>query len=129
VNRENIKRVRDHIASLPPKRFDMSWWAINRTGAGAALAVPSDLIHDCGTAGCIGGWTEALFPGHGHKGTGSRRAAKILSLSESQRVELFFMTGTGVLMTDVTLDMAVRVLDHLLATGEVKWAVAEEVTA
>lgn len=75
MNRENILKVADVIEDHANK-FDMDVW-----GAG-------DLLHNCGSAGCIGGWTLALFENDasGH----SARASEYLGLTTEQGDELFF---------------------------------------
>jgi len=127
MNVENIKRVRDHIAGLPAERFNMDCWAV-----GAGQTFPFQLgaeafLSDCGTCGCIGGWTNAVF----REGVlySQHAAAKRLGLNEETADALFFpdqaITGS---YDTITIPEAVAVLDHLIETGEVDWSVAGEVS-
>lgn len=119
MNRENIKKVRDVIASLPRGRFNMGDWVSNLD------LTPKQLAHTCGTAACIAGWTLAV------KSPGSRKrywdsvdnieevAGRYLGLSLDEAKRLFIPPGLSI--WKYTQPHAVRVLDHLLATGEVDW--------
>lgn len=108
MNVENIKKVRDHIAGLPPERFSMREW-------------------DCGTAACLGGWTERFFVGDEEYLTVAS-IMDCLGISPSEAEDLFhpgrFMTETFN-PYDATPAQAVRVLDHLLETGEVDWSIID----
>lgn len=112
MNRKNIQKVRDVIAGLPAKRFAMEKWSGLIDGYGFDVE-PERLLHDCKTCGCIGGWTEAVFPKF--KG----RAIVALGLDRSRSDALFLPCGID--WEGVTRAHAVRVLDHLLETGEVDW--------
>lgn len=95
--------LRDHIAQLSDKHFDMREW-------------------DCGTSACIGGWIERLFKldPEGHwQDTG-----EAVGLTRDQASELFFMDGTSFPMEKVGRREAVAVLDHYLDTGDVDWDAA-----
>lgn len=118
MNRENIKRVRNVIAGLPAKRFDMGLWAGERDGESHVAA--RRLRHDCGTCGCLGGWTNATFGTPKHA-MGIESASAKLGLDEGQAQALFFPQGAGCAWREITTAHAVRVLDHLLETGEVDW--------
>lgn len=113
MNVENIKKVRDHIASLPPERFDMNRWP----GVGE--------LRKCGTAACIGGWGAAVLFKRG--GRTSVVVSRRMGLSDIQGHRLFYpMNGPRVVWEDYTTADAVRVLDHLLATGKVDWSIIAE---
>lgn len=118
--RANMLRVRDTIAGLSCKMFDMS----------ESGEVEDAERGSCDTAACIGGWARAVL---------RRRVNSIyelgpyLGLTEPQARTLFYpgVTGTeATLMSDgespydASPHQAVRVLDHYLATGEINWAVA-----
>jgi hypothetical protein len=53
-----------------------------------------DLVHDCGTAGCVAGWTVALFSDNVDEvddvGAESHAAADLLDLNEHEVLQLFF---------------------------------------
>ena len=134
LNTTNLTILRDTIAALDPSRFAMEYWAIIRDrGPDAPDHRPtrSQVKHDCGTAACIGGWAEALFtegPEHEKVGfTPDGIVRDALGLTEAQADSLFFpstdlrRTGIYSLYSDLTQAQAVRVLDHLITTGEVNW--------
>jgi hypothetical protein len=100
VNRENIQKVRDHIAGLNPEQFDMTHW--------------------CGTACCIAGWTAKLFD----VDPGMNQAGAVLGLGGVPASDLFLGFGSPTPLTSLQQSDAVAVLDHLLQTGEVDWAAA-----
>lgn len=113
LNIANIKRVRDHIAGLPTERFDMEDWA-------GGLRYGPEELRECGTTACIGGWTNFLF---GHYGRSFRfydwtLAADTLGLGRDLGRELFFSCVDPA----TSPAQAVRVLDHLMSTGEVDWS-------
>lgn len=110
MNRKNIKKVRDAIAAVERKRFDMRLWTIGTDD-------PRDLVHNCNTAGCIGGWTEGVLL-KGRKDC--RDARELLGLTDDEAGELFY-AWNGPALRGITQAHAVRVLDHLLETGEVDW--------
>lgn len=125
LNRENVAKVRDVIAAHDPSRFDMGAWAEQ---VHTNLDVePTELLHNCETAGCIGGWTQALFETEAdHQTASAARASKFLGLPEHEGETLFYVYGCAKDMDDVTQAHAVAVLDILLETGEVDWGAAFE---
>jgi hypothetical protein len=124
LNKENIRKLRGVIAGLPDKRFDMSVWVGRRLSNGQLFSIfgrSDELIHDCGTAGCIGGWAEALM----REAKSRRRSARSwLGLTEAQEGSLFMPPGWN--GDGFARSQAVAVLDHLLKTGKVDWSVAGE---
>ena len=112
MNRENITKVRDVIAGLPSAEFDMRDWG----------------NHECDTAACIGGWTARVVLND--RSLTERVCGDALGLTVGQRSTLFYPRGIELpdggywSPYDATPTQAVRVLDHLLATGEVDWNVA-----
>jgi hypothetical protein len=127
INRENVQKVRDHIANLPPEHFRMDWWVATLSERGYNHKPPSreQLInHTCGTCACIGGWTMALLGKTEDLLGPEDDAGKLLGLSASQADKLFYPHGTGKSYSEYTIPDAVAVLDHLLATGEVNWSAA-----
>lgn len=121
INVENIKKVRDHIAAVDAKRVNMQVWASNKADP---AQLPSDvvptLLHDCGTCGCIGGWTEALL-GRSIKGDGAvmieEDVGELLGLDDRGAWKLFYPRD----IENRTQAEAVAVLDRLIETGEVDW--------
>lgn len=119
-HRENIQRVRDLIAGLPPERFDMrALWSAAGEVAPDYGKTPAALVKGCGTAACIAGWTLALLKPR-TKGLDSNDAGNLLGLNEEE-ADLLFMPPGFMDEARFTQAMAVRTLDHLLATGEVAW--------
>lgn len=128
LNRENVKRVRDFLAELPPERFDMR--ALISRGdhdlwlkGDAAFSV----LNECGTAACIAGWAiYILIPG-ATSDLGAEGLYGLLGITPEQGVDLFEPDGF-MEPGRYTIAQAVAVLDHLLATGKVDWSVAEGVS-
>lgn len=118
LNVENIKKVRDVIAALPRARFDMSRWAWRTDGTSVTTGDAVEVLeHDCGTAGCIGGWTEAIFGSPGVRGWCDEEVAALLGLGGAEGDRLFYPHD----VSDRTQTEAVAVLDRLIETGEVNW--------
>ena len=78
-------------------------------------------VHSCGTAACIVGWTGKLFaPDVEALDFDSNTAAELLGLNDAVMAQLFVPEGYDK-PGQYSRDDAVRVLNHLLATGEVQW--------
>lgn len=117
-DRADCLLVRDRIAALSPHLFNMV-----------------DTFPDCGTAGCIMGWTAEVLAVEKMDSDFTWRgdaAARVWGFNNSDN-PLFFPSRAEKgkdLMSDgrsgfkATPAQAVRVLDHYLATGEVDWSVA-----
>ena len=110
MNRENIKKVRDHIAGLPSSQFGMRLWHTET---------------ECGTCCCIGGWTGAILLDD--LDADRWDAAEALGLTDLASHRLFYPTAASCRRNpwDATPPQAVRVLDHLLKTGEVDWSIID----
>lgn len=108
INVENVRRVRDHIATLNPKQFNMSAWRWPQ--------------QECGTAACIGGWAEAVLFPDDPDDVGSTDLRDALGIREEQWVPLFAPPGWSLrVASPYSQAAAVAVLDHLIETGEVDW--------
>lgn len=122
MNKENIKIVRDHLASIDDSRFDMRDLLI-RDGVPDCIDDyddgPAKLLRGCGTAACIAGWTNFIFSPK-TKGAHTTHAAETLGLDGSQCFALFLPLGFGT-PGKYTREQAIRVLDHLLETEEINW--------
>lgn len=118
MNVENIKKVRDLIASLPPERFNMRRLASRSRGR--ELRDVRRIQHSCGTAACIAGWTNAIFCPE-NKNADTREASIALGLYYIDHM-LFMPFGyfDGP-VSKATPAQAVAVLDRLLETGGVDW--------
>ncbi len=64
MNFERLKKVRDFIKKLPPKACDMTTWADieynEKTKTELTFKEMKKRGFRCGSAACIGGWTELL---------------------------------------------------------------------
>jgi hypothetical protein len=141
VNVENIKRVRDHIASLPEKRFAMQVYFGERDRHGMltrgwsrpeAKTNRQALEGSCGSCACIAGHAMAVLepdaPIPDSVLPAARRALGLgvgpaRRLFEPNNHDAWFMKR-GIDLSAVTQAQAVLVLDHLLNTGKVDWSVA-----
>lgn len=126
LNVENINTLIETLRKIEPRRFDMSMWAAEighgRDERGRDVR-PAQLLHNCGTCACLGGWTNALFPQPGEKGgywSGAAAARRALGLKDDA---LFYPSAPGGLPAwdRITRRQAIRVLEHLRDTGEVDW--------
>lgn len=117
---QNLRDVRDLIASLPPRRFNMATFAATFSGKERD---PLDLNHHCRTAGCIAGWALALRSERTGemmiRGGYVSEAAGWLGLDYDVASQLFI--PDDVAMNEVSQAAAVATLDHLIETGEVRW--------
>lgn len=106
--RDRMIRLRDHLAKLPAKEFDMAHW-------------------HCGTTACIGGWVENLFCGTRYV-TVDGAAGALIGLSPTESQDLFYparFCTKDFAAYEATPVQAVAVLDHYLATGEIDWSVVK----
>lgn len=133
----NTKNINDVIEAIKahPKNFKMDDF------------IQGDVLHSCGTAGCIAGFTLALkadilskepeFRNSSNKGVYYLRthrvvqAAEILGITTDEAQELFFMPGGAEQRhafdrepNDIRAAAAVRVLEILRDTGKVNWHLA-----
>jgi len=105
VNTENLRKVRDHIASLPPEQVNMGVLVGERS---------------CGTVACVAGWAGVL--------SGGVNAQLWLNIGYDDADKLFTPPGWR---TDNRRRVehtkrypkarVVATLDHLIETGEVDW--------
>jgi hypothetical protein len=106
--RERLEYLRDFLRGLATERFSMDTWVC--------------VDPECGTVACIGGWTCQLF-GRPADARSDNFAQWALGLSEDVSGHLFVPEG----WRDpdfATPAQAADVLDHLIATGEVRWDLA-----
>lgn len=120
MNRENITKVRDVIAGLPPERFAMRTY-IGVDGLDSSRVTPAAGIKECNSAACAAGWTMVTLKPRSRASHHDYDAIAggLLGIDEDGADELF--RPEGWLHDEFTPAHAVRVLDHLLATGEVDW--------
>ena len=121
LNIERLTILRDHIAQLPPSRFNMETWASTPgTDRGPFDITAGDVKHDCGTCACIGGWADALFqPEDAPINSLPRHSTEeLLGLTAEQGDELFSPARDW---SSITQEDAVATLTRLIETGEVNW--------
>lgn len=109
--RDRLIRLRDFLAELPDERFDIArvW-----TKDGEWAEKKQVAANECGTAACIVGWYEILYP----------HAEGIEALTQEQHSDLCAPEGYNSRSTQYTRARAVIVIDHYLETGRVDWSVA-----
>lgn len=110
ITKTNLRKVRDFIAALPPEKFDMG--------------SPYPEASECGTAACIGGWGRLVLGDL--PVTLLTFGEEAFGLTAHQAGALFYPNYVGDFspMLEATPSHAVRVLDHLIETGEVDWSKA-----
>ena len=121
MNLENMTRLRDHMASLPPESIDMHTWG--NSG-------PSQ----CGTVACIAGWA-CVLSGAARDGTSlermevyeiKARARNWLGLSTTTASYLFLYQFYGTYPAGMTeKDRVVAELTDMINNKE-DWGDAEE---
>lgn len=133
MNRENIQKVRDHIAAIPASRFNMGSYFDGPTTEARTYRGMAEGA--CGSCACIAGHALALLVPNGRSGDYVMRARRLLGLNNREALRLFepesqdyWFMGEELRHESVTRDEAVRVLDHLLETGKVDWSIIGAVT-
>ena len=81
MNKENLAKVIEAIKSLKPNKLAMNLWLTDNR------AVAFD---NCGTAGCIGGWAEAVAALNGSR----QMAHSFLDLTPREADDLFYIDLT-----------------------------------
>lgn len=156
VNVENVTKVLELLKAMPNSKFQMDTWLDrpdedqfdeNGEQKPDQIFEPDQVIHNCGTVGCIGGWASVIM--RQEKGVKLRwlgfskyfapnvsdddpvefheeNVAEWLGISVWTAHRLFYAEGGPRMMNEVKKDHAIKVLEHLIKTGEVRWG--EEVT-
>lgn len=132
VTKTNLRRVRDFIAGLPANKFLMCTFGAF-AGDDWRAASSQEVKHGCGTAACIAGWANALLSTDDIPNLGERpfeSACALLGLQRDDGEMLFWPWNLSDdfdwVSEEATPAQAVRVLDHLIETGEVDWSKALE---
>jgi len=98
-----------------PRRLRMQWWHADATnglgGLYGLLASTPNMIPECGTVGCIGGWTELVL-------TGSARLEEVkvreaLGLTYEMADELFYDHAMCSLPNQGTRGHTLAVIRHI----------------
>lgn len=133
MNTERILILADFIESLPDERLDMCYWAKDEDGDENLGLSPATVLHNCGTAACLGGYTEALFnpTRTGFRGTlglwtpdaplPSDSAGTLLGLTVAQAHNLFMPPHANGAWDCITPAIAADTLRRLAETGQVEW--------
>jgi hypothetical protein len=128
--RARLIRLRDFLAGLPAERFSMN--TLGDVDGAWNPDLQAQALHGCGTAACIAGWACALYAPAVTLFEADDVAGFVLGLEHSLARELFYPWDSQSIEIDwaeaslITPDQAVRVLDWLIATGQVDWAKAFE---
>jgi hypothetical protein len=128
--RERLMYLRDFLRAVPDRKFDMNVWNLGvERDPKQALSV-----HYCGTAACLGGWTDALMGDGSAWSADEDQTAELLGLTPRQGQALFYPAPSrrfsrergGDLITGwlATNREAANVIDHLINTGKVNWSKA-----
>lgn len=126
MNVSNVTHIRNLIAGLPPERFYMADYAVDANFDPLRGTPAERLQNECGTAGCICGWVNAVMPGGDREDlTNHGTAALILGLNRTDADELFYALETPKVRTAITHADAVQVLDHLIEHGVVDWSIIQ----
>jgi hypothetical protein len=148
VNTVNVQKVIDLINRLPDKAkgVNMTCWSMdgidpNRPENG--LMIDLEQAIECGTACCIGGWSDMIraqemgmkinlqrngsirfFNSEGeptlifHEG----ETAQWLGLDEHDSYKLFYAANSPYYLEGLRYNHVLRVLEHLRDTGRVDWS-------
>lgn len=112
-------QLRDFIISLPAEAMNMGTWDGGREEYPRATA--RELLHDCKSAHCIGGWAGALFGKPSVGSLGLDHADNILGLnSDNGQRELLFYPNywSWNIYTKAEIDHAVTTFAE---TGFAEW--------
>lgn len=125
MNRENIQKVRDVIAAADAASFSMAYiYDGEPEGFDPSRDPFGELLNVCGTTACIAGWTLAVCtptepPWRDEMPV--TRAASLLGLRPEFEGRWLFAPDGYEDPRRYSRAHAIRVLDHLLATGVVDW--------
>lgn len=149
INKTNIRRVIDQIKA-EPKRFNMGVY-IGEVDPVDPGQINEDHGHDtsvlrtsCGTVACIAGWAAYLARPDKPPASTSHMlelASDFLGVEpaethpcrNTQGDMLFygwmpggFQRPNDLLLSDIAPEKAIKVLEHLIDTGEVDWSIVQE---
>lgn len=111
MNLSRIRAVRDAIAAHK-ENFNMEKWIW-------VDELPSELLHNCNTAGCIAGFAVAVFNPNNHPDNTKVAAKAILELTEEEANHLFLGQWSEKDISMINADDAIAKLDRVLATGRI----------
>lgn len=113
MNIKLLQKVRDYMASLDPGKIDMEYYVLG--------AETTDELDECGTAGCIAGYTCFVGGVNEHWAEAHGAAARLLDIPLTLADVLF-----GLYSAICTPSQAIARLDYLIANPE---ATSEQLTA
>lgn len=129
MNRERLIELRDFLKEHPD-RFNYRHWTIDLSNPGASMVNPECLMLDkdrpaeCGTVGCVAGWTVAMFE---HSDAFDEqefciedRARQLLEITPGQSYALF-LNHLDADFRPFGVDEAIRRIDELLETGQITY--------
>lgn len=95
ANKERLQKVLDHLRNLDPKKFNYNKWVSDINGCNYSTLGAINRLdkNECGTTGCVAGWTCAIFKDQIDffaYDTICDKAQKLLELSFSQVRFLFY---------------------------------------
>ena len=141
----NVERINqladdlDKVQAVNASQFNMSNWGyamFEGISAFDSMESPTistdDLIRQCGSAGCLAGWTALLYGQPLNANNPQVFASQYLELNEVVTDELFTpkehnededddANFGSLIYGDITAGRAAKVLRHLAATGDVDW--------
>lgn len=109
------------VITANPDKFNMNWFGYDHD-SGTAVTDSEELLHNCGTTACIGGWANAIdgwefLEDEAH-------AREVLGLTFGQSQALFWgypiLWGMENALTNATAEDGARVL-RSIADGTATW--------
>lgn len=116
MNEQRIRQLAAHIRSLPEERYDQH--AIIANSFSGGWIEPYELLTNCNTVGCLGGWTCALWAEKIPLNNRLEKAQELLDLDDNQALLLFDIPEANM---QPSRELAARVLENLADTGKVEW--------
>jgi hypothetical protein len=124
MNKERMLKLADFIEALPPKQFNMQFWAVNNNNVSGRRDVDPKTInpHQCGTTACIAGWAVYLFAkrdpvDQNYWISFGEEAQDLLGLTLDQRENLFLSDCWGEAPEHITREMAAAKIRKMVASG------------
>ena len=126
MNKQNVQILIDHLKTQTHCGFNM----------GVYVTHPHEPLHDhspnhCGTTACLAGHIYHIVHNMdltdedtmGLESEMFNVGKHFLDLSGYQAGNLFLGLNSPTDLEDITLEQAIKVLEHLKATGEVDWSI------
>lgn len=154
VNKVNVQKLIDLLSKMPDEKFKMEDWlsrqgpSVDETrnvepgfiGFKRITLTSEQMIDNCGTVGCIGGWASVLMRAELNKPLAwegpyftctpddeltqfdQEAVGEWLGIGYGDGHNLFYANGGPRRMEEVRKIHALRVLENLHDTGEVDWS-------